>query len=79
MYVVGDGLGMLLDGFHCNMGSKIVSMLFSMHVFIKCVGFFCNSFNTQCVTSSLCHLVERVVLYHISFLRVICVCILGFE
>ena len=32
MYIVGDGLGMFLDIFHCSMGGKIVVVLFLMFV-----------------------------------------------
>lgn len=32
MYVVGDGLVMFLDNFHCSLGGIIVAMMFLMLV-----------------------------------------------
>ena len=56
VYVVGNGLGMLLGNLCCSMGGKIIALLFFKLVFIKFAGF-CNSLNTQCMTSSVCRLV----------------------
>ena len=54
---MGNGLGMVLDNFHCILGGKIVVMLFLMFV-LSCVLVFCNSLYIQYRTLSVCHFVK---------------------
>ena len=57
VYVVGSGLGMFLGILHCNMGIKMVVLLFLMLV-LSGVWVFYSILSIRCMTSSACHLVR---------------------
>ena len=56
VYVVGNGLGMILGILRCNMGSKIVALLFLMLILSR-VWIFYSILSIRCMTLSACHLV----------------------